>query len=167
MTEAKARPIITAFTTMSASMNMLHGDRSRGSLWACTMAGGEDVATGVAAGVPGAVTSLAARASAASQCQPMRAEQARWRRRLPAVRRVLSPVSRDGRRAVCRLRWRRGRGGGRSGVEGAAAGVLGGVGLAASLVGGRRGRRRRLRAFLRVGGGKAGERCKREPGRLV
>ena len=33
-TEAKARPIITDFTTMSASMNIFHGDRSRGRLWA-------------------------------------------------------------------------------------------------------------------------------------
>src|SRR5512147_1317372 len=31
-TDAKARPIITAFTTMSAAMNMPHGERSRGSL---------------------------------------------------------------------------------------------------------------------------------------
>ena len=30
-TEAKARPIITALTTMSAAMNMPQGDRSRGS----------------------------------------------------------------------------------------------------------------------------------------
>ena len=52
------RPIITAFTTMSASMNMLHGDRSRGSFSAWTMAVG-DGAAGVAAGGPGAVTSLA------------------------------------------------------------------------------------------------------------
>jgi hypothetical protein len=58
ITDAMARPIITDFTTMSASMNMLHGDKSRGRLWACTMAGGEDVATGVGV-VAGAVTSLA------------------------------------------------------------------------------------------------------------
>src|SRR5688572_4874941 len=32
MTEAMARPIITAFTTQSASMNMPQGDRSRGSI---------------------------------------------------------------------------------------------------------------------------------------
>jgi hypothetical protein len=31
-TEAKASPIITALTTMSAAMNMPQGDRSRGSL---------------------------------------------------------------------------------------------------------------------------------------
>ena len=31
-TEAKASPTITAFTTMSAAMNMPHGERSRGSL---------------------------------------------------------------------------------------------------------------------------------------
>ena len=31
-TEAKARPTITAFTTMSAAMNMPQGDRSRGSV---------------------------------------------------------------------------------------------------------------------------------------
>src|SRR5690606_33102854 len=41
--EAKARPIITAFTMMSAAMNMPHGDRSRGRLSAI-------------AGVPGAAT---------------------------------------------------------------------------------------------------------------
>jgi hypothetical protein len=63
MTEAIARPIITDFTTMSAAMNMLHGDRSRGRLWACTMGAGEVVATGAAAGVPGAVTSLTAGAA--------------------------------------------------------------------------------------------------------
>ena len=30
-TDANAKPIITAFTMMSADMNMPHGDRSRGS----------------------------------------------------------------------------------------------------------------------------------------
>ncbi len=63
MTEAMARPIITDFTTMSAAMNMLHGDRSRGRLWACTIGAGEVVATGAAAVEPGAVTSLTAGAA--------------------------------------------------------------------------------------------------------
>ena len=40
-TEAKTRPIITDFTTMSASMNIFHGDRSRGRLSAPTMGVGE------------------------------------------------------------------------------------------------------------------------------
>src|SRR4029079_13531674 len=31
-TDAKARPTMTAFTIMSAAMNMPHGERSRGSL---------------------------------------------------------------------------------------------------------------------------------------
>src|SRR5690349_6686024 len=46
-TDAKARPTITAFTTMSAAMNMPHGDRSRGSLSA--MSG--ELAAGTFAGV--------------------------------------------------------------------------------------------------------------------
>src|SRR6186713_2532698 len=55
-TDAKARPIITAFTTMSAAMNMPHGERSRGSLraksgefeaWAVA---GESTAGGAAVG---------------------------------------------------------------------------------------------------------------------
>src|SRR5690349_23343037 len=35
-TDAKARPIMTALTTMSAAMNMLHGDKSRGRCAAST-----------------------------------------------------------------------------------------------------------------------------------
>jgi hypothetical protein len=49
---------------MSASMNIFHGDRSRGRLWAEIMGAGEVVATGAGAGAPGAVTSLAAGAAA-------------------------------------------------------------------------------------------------------
>jgi hypothetical protein len=41
-------------------MNMFHGDRSRGRLWAATIGAGELVATVGGAGVPGAVTSLVA-----------------------------------------------------------------------------------------------------------
>ena len=37
--EAKARPTITALTTMSAAMNMPHGDRSRGSVSAMAVGG--------------------------------------------------------------------------------------------------------------------------------
>src|SRR5262245_58696521 len=55
-TDAKARPTITAFTTMSAAMNMPQGERSRGSLSAMSgelTAGvaGKSTAEGVAAGV--------------------------------------------------------------------------------------------------------------------
>ena len=46
-TDAKARPTITAFTTMSAAMNMPHGERSRGSLSA--MSG--ELVTGPVAGM--------------------------------------------------------------------------------------------------------------------
>src|SRR5262245_31943611 len=56
-TDAKARPIITAFTTISAAMNIPHGERSRGSLsamsgaFAAWAAAGESTADGVTAGV--------------------------------------------------------------------------------------------------------------------
>jgi hypothetical protein len=36
-TEAKARPTITALTTISAAMNMPQGDKSRGSLSAISV----------------------------------------------------------------------------------------------------------------------------------
>jgi hypothetical protein len=51
--EAKARPIITTFTMMSAFMNMPHGDRSRGSM---AFGGGRcaGVAVATALGVVGA-----------------------------------------------------------------------------------------------------------------
>ena len=49
-TEAKASPTITAFTTMSAFMNMPHGDRSRGSCTAIAGAGVAKVAGLEAAG---------------------------------------------------------------------------------------------------------------------
>src|SRR6186997_3317104 len=58
-TDAKARPTITAFTTISAAMNMPHGDRSRGSLSA--MSG--ELAAGPAAGVATAAASVAAGAA--------------------------------------------------------------------------------------------------------
>src|SRR5262245_13674070 len=55
-TDAKARPTITAFTTISAAMNMPHGERSRGSLSATSgelaagAVAGESTAGGVAGG---------------------------------------------------------------------------------------------------------------------
>src|SRR5215470_13587800 len=68
--DAKARPIITAFTTMSALMNMPHGDRSCGSSAALTSgrlggatagAGAATVgAAGAADGVAGAAVGVAA-----------------------------------------------------------------------------------------------------------
>ena len=40
MSEAKARPIITPFTTTSADMNIDHGDNSRGTLpWPASLGG--------------------------------------------------------------------------------------------------------------------------------
>jgi hypothetical protein len=64
-TDAKARPTITAFTTMSAAMNMPHGERSRGSLraksgefeaWAVT---GESTAGATAGAAAGFVAGVA------------------------------------------------------------------------------------------------------------
>src|SRR6185369_16131457 len=46
-TEAKARPTITVFTTMSAAMNMPHGERSRGSVTRASGTGTAGVAFGI------------------------------------------------------------------------------------------------------------------------
>jgi hypothetical protein len=55
-TEAKISPIMTDFTTRSACMNMLHGDKSRGSLWASTLAMGVGDAAAGAGVIAGAST---------------------------------------------------------------------------------------------------------------
>ena len=77
-TEAKARPTITALTTMSAVMNMPQGDRSRGSLSTTSGTGGvggaasgvEDAgaaaSAGAAAGVVGTGAGVCANAKAGS-----------------------------------------------------------------------------------------------------
>ena len=63
--EAKASPIITAFTTTSADMNIDHGDSSRGTV-RMDFDADELSATGPAtAGTSGAVTAGAAGAGAA------------------------------------------------------------------------------------------------------
>src|SRR4029434_1761332 len=49
-TEAKARPTITALTTISAAMNMPQGDKSRGSLSAISVEAADGWADGGAAG---------------------------------------------------------------------------------------------------------------------
>ena len=56
-TEAKAKPTMTAFTTMAAAMNMPHGDRSCGSAPLATPvgrggAGSGDCGAGVASAAP-------------------------------------------------------------------------------------------------------------------
>ncbi len=56
--EAKASPIITAFTMMSAAMNMPHGDKSCGRVSSIAPAG--DVAAGWPAGCVGAIVAGAA-----------------------------------------------------------------------------------------------------------
>ena len=134
-----ARPIITDFTTMSASMNMLHGDRSRGRLWACTMAGGEDVATGVGV-VAGAVTSLATTGVAAG---------------------AVAGGSAGGAAAAGGVEV----GGVDGAVVAAADGVLGVVAAGVSTVADGAARRRWLRAVLRGCDGDAGKhRSDRDPG---
>ena len=67
-TDAKARPIITAFTTQSACMNMPQGDRSRGSIAFSAASRCAGSASGSAAGsiVPSAWTGTAPSAGVAS-----------------------------------------------------------------------------------------------------
>src|SRR4029079_1807490 len=74
-TDAKARPTITAFTTMSAAMNMPHGERSRGSLraksgefeaWAVTGESPAGATAGAGAGLVTGDRTQAARAGAAA-----------------------------------------------------------------------------------------------------
>ena len=68
MTDAKARPIITAFTTQSACMNMPQGDRSRGSIAFSAASKPSGSASGSAAGsiVPSAWTGTAPSTGVAS-----------------------------------------------------------------------------------------------------
>ena len=60
-TEAKASPTMTVLTTMSAAMNMPHGDRSRGNESMAPVVGSVGADSGVWTGAAGAV--LAARLS--------------------------------------------------------------------------------------------------------
>src|SRR5437879_4021341 len=72
-TEAKARPIMTACTRMSADMNIDHGDRSRGSCpTPITGCEGDEGWAGVAAGagLAGAGEAAAGGVWAAGCCDP-------------------------------------------------------------------------------------------------
>src|SRR5262249_27034054 len=60
MSEAKASPIITPFTTTSADMNIDHGDNSRGTVNTGFDVDALSAAAGAAAGIDGAAGSGAA-----------------------------------------------------------------------------------------------------------
>ena len=63
--EAKANPIITAFTMMSAAMNMPHGDKSCGRFSSIAPAGAAPTSAAVAGWPPGCAGAIVAGAGAA------------------------------------------------------------------------------------------------------
>ncbi len=66
-TEAKASPIITAFTTMSALRNMPQGERSRGSMAVPMTGGGSGAGTGASGSCAQAAPAISSGAAEASR----------------------------------------------------------------------------------------------------